>query len=61
MEKIYYVENKRTREILNLKGGWSDSIKSYRVATFDTEAAATAAFPPGVECRIVSGWKKEEK
>lgn len=52
MKKIYLVQNKKTREILNLKDGWSDKPTSYRVMEFDSEAAAKAAFPAGVECVI---------
>ena len=52
MAKIYLVMNKRTREVLNAKGGWSDSVKSYRLAEFETVEAATAAFPVGIECEI---------
>jgi hypothetical protein len=61
MEKIYYVQNRRTREILNQKGAWSKGIKSYRVATFDTEDDAKAAFPQGVDCQVLPGWKKPAK
>ena len=61
MNTIFYVQNKYTREILNLKGGWSDSIKSYRVATFNSEVDAQAAFPPGVECVLIKVTKKGDK
>lgn len=52
MKKIYLVQNSKTREILNLKGGWSDGPTSYRVATFDSEDAAKVAFPAGVNCEV---------
>lgn len=53
MKKIYLVQNIRTREILNLKGGWSDRPTSYRVAEFATEAEAKAAFPKGTDCKVI--------
>lgn len=59
MQKVYYVQNKRTREVLNAKGGWSDKITSYRLAEFASEADAQAAFPAGVDCEIVVRNKKE--
>jgi hypothetical protein len=59
MAKVYLVQNKRTREVLNLKGGWSDKPTSYRLAEFGTEDAAKAAFPAGVDCEVISRSKKE--
>jgi len=59
MAQVYFVENKRTQEILNLKGGWSNSVGSYRLAEFDTEDAAKAAFPAGVDCGVRRGNRQE--
>lgn len=59
MAKTYYVQNKRTHEVLNQKGGWSANLASYRLAEFDSEDAATAAFVDGVECVVVSAPKAE--
>jgi hypothetical protein len=55
---IYYVQNKKTREVLNQQGTWSRDFGSYRLAEFASEAEATAAFPAGVECIFV---KRERK
>lgn len=60
MKKIYFVQNSKTREILNLKGGWSDGPTSYRVATFDSEAAARAAFPADVTCEVCAWNVRDE-
>lgn len=54
----YYVRNQKTREVLNQHGSWSRDFGSYRLAEFPTEAAATAAFPAGVDCVVV---KRERK
>jgi hypothetical protein len=51
--KVYYVQNKQTSKILNQKGGWSLHTSSYKVAVFESEEAATAAFPDGVACVII--------
>ena len=59
MAKVYFVENAQTREILNQKGDWADSLTSYRLAQFDTEDAAKAAFPAGVDCVVRFLPKKE--
>ncbi len=59
MSRVYHVVNERTKEALNQKGGWSDSVKSYRVAEFATEAEAQAAFPEGIDCVVRSTLKKE--
>lgn len=61
MARVFYVKNKKTKEILNQKGGWSDSVNSYRVSEFNTENEATAAFPAGVDCEVVSINRKEDK
>lgn len=55
---VYYVQNKKTREVLNQQGTWSRDFGSYRLAEFVSEADATAAFPAGVECVVV---KRERK
>lgn len=55
---VYYVRNKKTREVLNQQGSWSRDFGSYRLAEFASEAEATAAFPAGVECVVV---KRERK
>jgi len=55
---IFYVRNKKTREILNQQGSWSRDFGSYRLAEFPSEAEATAAFPAGIECVVV---KRERK
>lgn len=60
MKRVYYVQNKRTKEVLNGKGGWSDGLTSYRLAEFETETAAVAAFPVGVECVVAVRTKKED-
>ena len=59
MTTVYFVRNKRTREVLNKQGTWSRDFGSYRLAEFASEAEATAAFPPGVECVIVKRDRKE--
>ena len=59
MQKVYYVQNKRTRKVLNAKGGWSEKLTSYRLAEFASEAEAQAAFPAGIDCDVVSRNKKE--
>lgn len=61
MPKVYHIINKRTKEALNQKGGWSDGIKSYRVAEFASEAEAQAAFPAGIDCEVRSTNKPDEK
>lgn len=61
MTTIYFVRNKRTREILNKQGTWSRDFGSYRLAEFSAESDATAAFPPGVECVVVKKEIKEER
>ncbi len=61
MTSIYFVRNKRTREILNKQGTWSRDFGSYRLAEFNAEADAIAAFPPGVECVVVKKEIKEKK
>jgi hypothetical protein len=58
VELVYFVQNKRTRQVLNRQGTWSRDFGSYRLATFATEAEATAAFPAGVECVVVEKKKK---
>lgn len=55
---VYYVQNKKTREVLNQQGTWSRDFGSYRLAEFASEGAATAAFPAGFECIVV---KRERK
>jgi hypothetical protein len=55
---VYYVQNKKTREVLNQQGSWSRDFGSYRLAEYATEADATAAFPAGIECVVV---KRERK
>jgi hypothetical protein len=55
---VYYVQNKKTREVLNQQGTWSRDFGSYRLAEFATEVEAVAAFPAGVECIFV---KRERK
>lgn len=52
--RIHCVRDKRTQKILNLRGGWSRAVNSYRVAVFDSESSAKAAFPQGFECEVVS-------
>jgi len=59
MTTVFYVRNKRTREVLNKHGSWSRDFGSYRLAEFTTEADATAAFPAGVECLVVKKERKE--
>jgi hypothetical protein len=59
MATVFYVRNKKTREVLNKQGTWSRDMGSYRLAEFASEAEATAAFPAGVECLIVSKERKE--
>lgn len=61
MEIDYYVQNKKTREVLNRRGGWSEDFGSYRLAIFASEAAAQAAFPSGVECLAVAKKRREDK
>ena len=63
MELVYFVQNKRTRQVLNKQGTWSRDFGSYRLAEFASEVEATAAFPVGVECIAVEKKKKpsEEK
>ena len=61
MELVYYVQNKRTRQVLNKQGTWSRDFGSYRLAAFATEAEATAAFPAGVECAAVAKKKPSEE
>lgn len=55
---VYYVQNKKTRQVLNQQGTWSRDFGSYRLAEFSSEAEATAAFPAGVDCAVV---KRERK
>jgi len=55
---VYYVQNKKTREVLNQQGTWSRDFGSYRLAEFASEADATAALPAGTECVVV---KRERK
>lgn len=59
MTRVYYVQNRKNSKVLNQKGEWSERLTSYRLAEFDTEAAAQAAFPAGVDCVVVSRTKKE--
>jgi hypothetical protein len=54
VKQVFYVTRKHGPEVLNLKGGWSMSRNSYRLAFFDSEAEATAAIPAGVECVVKS-------
>ena len=61
MAKVFYVVNKRTGQALNQKGGWSESVKSYRVAEFDTQEAAEGAFLSGVDCEVRIGNRKDER
>jgi hypothetical protein len=61
MEVDYYVQNKKTQEVLNRQGTWSEYFGSYRLATFTTHMEAEAAFPSGVECIVVSKKKREAK
>lgn len=61
MELVYYVQNKRTRQVLNRQGTWSRDFGSYRLAEFASEAEATAAFPAGVECVVVEKKKTPEE
>jgi hypothetical protein len=60
MSTVYYVRNKRTRELLNQKGTWSQDFGSYRLASFDTETAAEASFPPGIECSVIKRERKDQ-
>lgn len=60
MAKTFYVQNKKTREMLNRKGTWSKSTASYRLAEFNTAAEAESAFPQGAECRVIYGGKVGE-
>jgi hypothetical protein len=55
---VYYVRNKKTREVLNQQGTWSRDFGSYRLAEFATEAEAIAAFSAGVECVSVKRDRK---
>ena len=61
MELVYYVKNKRTRQVLNRQGTWSRDFGSYRLAEFASETEATAAFPAGVECVVVEKKKTPEE
>ena len=61
MELVYYVKNKRTRQVLNRQGTWSRDFGSYRLAEFASEAEATAAFPVGVDCVVVEKKKIPEE
>lgn len=61
MAKTFYVQNKKTREFLNQKGSWSKTVSSYRVAEFDDEPSARAAFPQDAECQVIFGNKREEQ
>ena len=61
MEFIYFVQNKRTRQVLNRQGTWSRDFGSYRLAEFASEVEATAAFPAGVECVAVEKKKPSEE
>lgn len=56
--KAYYVRRVDTREILNQQGTWSRDFGSYRLAEYETQEAATAAFPEGVACVVVEREKK---
>lgn len=60
MKQVFYVKRKHGSEVLNLKGGWSESRNSYRLAFFDSEAEATAAIPAGVEC-VVKSFNNHER
>lgn len=57
---VFFVQNKRTLQVLNLKGGWSDGLGSYRLAQFATLEDATAVIPEGVDCKVVSRKVKEQ-
>jgi len=57
--KVYYVQERNTRRILNQQGGWSRGLTSYRLAEFESEAAATAAFPPNTQCEVIVRNKKD--
>ena len=61
MELVYFVQNKRTRQVLNKQGTWSRDFGSYRLAEFASEVEATAAFPVGVECVAVEKKKPSEE
>lgn len=61
MELVYFVQNKRTRQVLNKQGTWSRDFGSYRLAEFVSEVEATAAFPVGVECVAVEKKKPSEE
>lgn len=61
MSQSYYVQNKRTKKILNLSGGWSDSPRSYRVHEFRTEEDAVAAIPEGVDCWVFTLGRKSSE
>ena len=61
MELVYFVQNKRTRQVLNKQGTWSRDFGSYRLAEFASEVEATAAFPVGVECVVVGKKKPTEE
>ena len=61
MELVYFVQNKRTRQVLNKQGTWSRDFGSYRLASFTTDTEATAAFPAGVECVVVGKKKPTEE
>ena len=56
---VHYVQNRKNKKFLNLHGGWSESIRSYRLATFETSEAASAAFPEGEMCVVVTRTVKE--
>jgi hypothetical protein len=61
VRKVFFVKNNRSGKVLNLSGGWSRGFTSYRVATFETEAEALLAVPPGEDCRVLSGSVSEKE
>lgn len=55
----FFVRNKRTKQVLNEMGGWSEHHKSYKTCRYATEELAVAAFPEGVDCEAVSIKRKD--
>lgn len=60
MKQVFYVRKDFGGSVLNLAGGWSKNLGSYRVAYFDTEAEAQAAIPAGVEASVRPFTDKEK-
>lgn len=55
-KRVFMVRNSLTGEFLDKSGDWSRA--KYNLASFDSEAAAEAAFPAGVRCYV---FEKNEK